>query len=87
MNHVSVLAAIVLDPGSSKALTVTVTVLALIASAALAGLSKLPNDGHSMPVVFVGCHARTCLLVVAGQGSGCLSGPSTGPPIASMPPM
>src|SRR5438876_10218576 len=34
---------------SSSAFTVTVTVLALIASAAHAGLSRIPNDGYNTP--------------------------------------
>ena len=35
--------------GSRRAFTVTVTVLALIASAAHAGLSRIPSDGYSTP--------------------------------------
>src|SRR2546430_12122389 len=34
---------------SSSAFTVTVTVLALIASAAHAGLSRIPSDGYNTP--------------------------------------
>src|SRR5439155_26919173 len=35
--------------GNRRALTVTVTVLALIASAAHAGLRRIPSDGYSTP--------------------------------------
>src|SRR6266568_4442326 len=35
--------------GSRRAFSVTVTVLALIASAAHAGLSRIPSDGYSTP--------------------------------------